>query len=147
MTDAPKPINDLLDEWFVLKNQLDAMTTKENALRKEIFDRFVPMLAEQFPNKPLKRGMNKVKIDHGMALVIDHRLNFKIDRPLLEATLAAAGDNERAILDSVISYSPKIKESAFEALEGNDLQLVTPFVTVTPGLPGIEIKPQNKVRW
>ena len=148
MTDEkPKDLNTLLDEWFVSKRELDALTIKENALRVEIMARFVVLHAEQYPNKEIKRGQNKVKIDHGMALVIDNRINYSIDRAGLEAAMAAAGENERPIIESIISYSPKVKDAAFEALAGDDLQLVTPFITAKPGLPGVEIKPQNKVRW
>jgi len=140
----PVTLNDLLDKWHNTAKLAAQYSLQESELRRQIFDMAVPLLPA---DKPLKRGVNKIKIDHGMALLLDHRLNYKIDRPAMEATLTGSEDNERAVIESIISYSPKVKDAAFEALTGDDLKLVTPFITVTPGLPGIEIKPQNKVRW
>lgn len=147
MTEEVKDLNTLLDEWFTTKAQLDALDITEKALRLEVYNRFTELHKAQYPTVEIKRGTNKVKIDHGMALVIDHRINYSIDRAGLEATIAAAGDNEKTVIESIISYSPKVKDAAFEKLAPEDLQIVTPFITAKPGLPGIEIKPQNKVRW
>lgn len=147
MTEEVKDLNTLLDEWFTTKNELDTMTLKERDLRLEVMARFTVLHKEQYPNAEIKRGTNKVKIDHGMALVIDNRINYSIDRTGLEAAASGAKGNELAVIESVISYSPKVKDAAFEALASDDLQIVTPFITAKPGLPGIEIKPQAKLRW
>lgn len=139
---APDPkldeIERLLNEWYPMKAKLDELKVAEAAIRKQIFDLAFP--APEY-------GTNKARISHGMALVATHKANYKIDRPALETTLQSAGDNERAVIDSVISYKPEVRDGAFRALTADDINVVAGFITQTPGLPSLEVKPQNKVRW
>lgn len=138
MNEQPKSLNDLLSDWHLAKKNAEFFAAEEVKLRKQIF-------GQEFPDP--KRGTNKKKIDHGMALIGDYKLNYTPDRAGLEAAISAATGNERGVIDSVISYSPKVKEAAFEALDDEAKKIVAPFITVKPGLPSIEIKPQDKVRW
>lgn len=131
-------IANLLNEWYPLRDQLEIVKTREMELRKQIF-------ALAFPEPEF--GTNKRKISHGMALIATHKANYKIDRPALETTLQNAGDNERALIDSVISYRPEVKDGAFRKLETDDANVIAQFVTQSPGSPTLEIKPQSKVRW
>lgn len=131
-------IGELLNEWYPLRDELDALKTKESALRRQIFE-----LAFKDP----KFGTNKARISHGMALIATHKANYRVDRPALETVLQNAGDNERALIDSVISYKPEVRDGAFRALAVEDANIIANFVTQTPGLPTLEVKPQNKVRW
>ena len=135
---TPEERSKLLDEWHHASTQADHFKSLELKLRNQLFD-------GHFSKD--ERGTQKIRIEHEMALIGNAKFNYTIDRPGLEATLAAAGDNERAIIDSVISYSPKVKEAAFEALSDEDKKLVSDFITVKPGTPAIEIKPAAKVRW
>lgn len=138
MTERPKTLSELLEDWHQAKQQAEYFASLELKLRKQIFgDNFDPSL----------RGTQKKRIEHEMALIGVQKFNYNIDRPGLEAALQGAGDNERAVIDSVISYSPKVKEAAFENLSDEDKLIVGPFITVKPGTPTLEIKPQSKVRW
>lgn len=133
-------LNEILDQWYAKKQALDLLVTEERELRTKAF-------AMAFPN-PVE-GTNKTKLDHGMALVADYKMNYNIDRPVLEATLAdlAPDANERALIESVISYTPKVREGEFKKLDDDAKKVVGPFITQKPGLPSMEIKPQSKVRW
>lgn len=138
MVEQPKTLSELLTEWHEAKRQAEYFASLELKLRNQIFD-------SKFTRD--ERGAQKVRIEHEMALIGHAKFNYGVDRPVLEATLQNAGDNERAVIDAVISYSPKVKEAAFEALPDEDKKIVGPFVTVKPGTPTLEIKPQSKVRW
>lgn len=137
-TTKQKTINELLDAWYPVAKQLNELTLREKELRNEIF-------ARAFPSPQL--GTNKVKIDHGMALIGDYRMNYRIDQPAMEATLSAAGDNERALIENLIKYRPEVRPGEFKKLDAEALKVVGHFITQTPGTPGLEVKPQNKVRW
>lgn len=148
MTDAPNPTqpniapnespisSELLTAWHNASEQASRFALLEKQLRNEIFT-----LA--FPNPT--PGTNKVRIGHGMALVGDYRMNYKIDRPLLEAmqkepTIAP-------IIHEIVTYRPEIKEGAWKALPQESKLLVAAAITQTPGTPGLEIKPAAKLRW
>ena len=138
MTEQPKSLSDLLTDWHAAKANSTYWEAEEMRLRKLIF-------GSNFDEQT--RGTQKKKIEHGMALIGKAGFNYRIDRPGLEAALTNSGDNERAVIDSIISYSPKVKEAAFEELSAEDKVIVSPFITVGPGAPTIELKPQNQVRW
>jgi len=144
-TTKQKSINELLDEWFPIAKQLDDLAMKEKELRNLIF-------ARAFPS-PVS-GTNKVKIDHGMALIGDYRINYKIDQPAMEATLSELRstpgphfDAQVALIENLIKYRPEVRTGEFKKLDKEGHKLVGSFITQTPGTPGLEVKPQNKVRW
>lgn len=139
MTKALTSVFDLdakLTQWTNAKAQADAWAQIEKDLRTEIF-------AHEFPTP--ERGTNKKKINHGMALVAKYGFNYRIDRPMLETLMQDS--NVAPLINDVISFSPKVKDAAWEALSADDKKLLAPMLTETPAMPSIEIKPQNKVRW
>lgn len=135
MTEATKSIAELLSEWYEAKQQADAWKVKELELRNAIFK-------AAFPNPTF--GTNKIKIEHGMALIGDYRMNYRIDRPAMEES---RGFIPVDMFDSVISYRPEVKAGGWNKLDDENKKLFGTFITETPGTPGLEIKPQNKVRW
>lgn len=129
----------LLDQWDHANKQASHWKTEEMRLRKLLFGTAFPDAKD--------RGTYKFRLPYEMALIGEFKLNYSVDRAALEETLKIAGDNERAVIDSVISYSPKVKEAAFEKLSVDDQKIFGEFVTIKPGAPALEIKPQSKVRW
>ena len=126
----------MITEWYELAEKLNPLIQRERELRTAIFKQAFPE-----PN----RGTNKVRISHGMALVGDYRLNYTVDRPLLQEKL-----NDPAIapiIHEIINFSPLVREGAFYKLSDEDRSLVADMITEKPGTPGLEIKPANKVRW
>lgn len=124
-----------LTAWHEAKTAADHWTARERTLRAEIFQAAFP--------KPVY-GTNKIKLPHDMALVGDFRINYKIDRAGLEA---ASPLIPAETLDAVINYRPEVRDGAWRKLTGEERKLFAPFITETPGTPGLEIKPANKVRW
>lgn len=131
----PKNINDLLTEWADAKRNADAWTVREKALRNEIFTLAFPT--------PIP-GTNKVRIDFGMALIGDYRINYQIDKAAMEAS---RGFIPGEVFDSVINFRPEVRDGAWRKLSDENKKLFGPFITEKPGTPGLEVKPQNKVRW
>lgn len=125
----------LLDQWFEAKQNSEQWALKEVTLRKQIF-------AEAFPSPDV--GSNKIKLPHGMALVGTYRLNYRIDQAALEESKSLI---PAETFESVVGYRPEIRDGRFRALSEEEQLLFAPFVTITPGLPGIEIKSAKKVRW
>lgn len=136
MTTEKFDLDKALTDWHEAVQKKNHWETREKELRVAIFN-------AMFPDP--KKGMNKLKIDHGMALIGDHRLNYKIDKASLDAALQ---DKElEPIIREIVTFDPKVSGSKFENLGDNSKKMVGPLITVTPGTPGLEIKPQNKVRW
>lgn len=125
----------LLDEWYEAKQNAEQWAQKEVALRKQIF-------AEAFPSPDV--GTNKVKLPHGMALIGTYRMNYRIDQAALEESRSLI---PAETLEAVINYRPEIRDGKFRALSDEEQLLFAPFVTITPGTPGLEIKSAKKVRW
>lgn len=124
-----------IDEWYKAAQQAAHWTETEKRLRAEIFNTAFP--------KPTP-GTNKVRIAHQMALVGDYRINYRIDRPGLEASRSLIPVD---VFEAVVNYRPEIKDGAYRKLDMDTRKLFSPFVTETPGTPGLEIKAASKVRW
>lgn len=131
-------ISEQLDKWFEAKKNAEYWVEQERTLRKDVFG-----YAFAFP-KPGKK--NKLKIEHGMALIGDYKLNYKIDQPAL-TDARSAGEIPNATINQVISWTPKIRDAQFEALDNEMKVKFAAFVTIEPGLPGLEVKEASKVRW
>lgn len=129
-------LNNLLTQWHEAKQQADHFNALENSLRRRIFNGL-------FPN-PSPNKTNKVRLPHDMALIGDYRLNYKIDDPAMQASRTLI---DPALFDEVITFRPSVRDAAFRELTSEQRQPFTNFITVTPGTPGIELKPATSVRW
>lgn len=132
----PATLDDQITAWVEAEKAKVFWEQREKELRLHIF-------ASNFASPT--PGMNKVKIGHGMALVGDYRLNYKVDKPLLTELLkepVTAG-----VFDEILTYKPEVSGSKFRKLDDDRKRLVAPAITETPGTPGLEVKPQSKVRW
>ncbi|QJD54376.1 hypothetical protein [Aminobacter phage Erebus] len=125
----------LLTEWHAAVQNANHWTAKEMELRKQIFN-------GMFINPVV--GTNKVKIAHGMALIGDYRMNYKIDKAVMEES---RGFIPVHLLEAVISYRPEVKAGGWKKLSDEEKKHFGAFITETPGSPGLELKPANKVRW
>jgi hypothetical protein len=128
-------ISPLIDEWYTAKQNAEQWALKEVELRKQIF-------AEAFPDPDV--GANKVKLPHGMALVGTYRLNYRIDQAALEESKFLIPPET---FEAVVHYRPEIRDGKFRALTDDERLLFTPFLTISAGTPGLEIKSAKKVRW
>lgn len=127
--------NNCLDAWHTAVKNAEYWKNQELTLRNEIF-------GTAFPNPT--PGTNKIRIAHDMALIGDHRINYRIDQPGLDAGRSLI---PAQIFDAVIGYTPRVRDAAYRKLSDDDRKLFSDFITEKPGTPGIEIKPASKVRW
>lgn len=125
----------LLTLWHNATFNSEHWTLIEKDLRKAIFDNAWPTP---------ERGRNLLRINHGMALVGEYKINYKIDHPGL---LNAKDFIPEQLFAQVIEYKPYVRGGAYRSLVPDEQRLFAEFITETPGMPGLEIKPANKVRW
>jgi hypothetical protein len=126
----------LLTKWDEAKKAADYWTTLEKALRQQIF-------TSQFPVPVI--GTNKAKINHGMALIGTYKINYKIDKPVMDSMLKEP--ELQALVHQVVNFEPKIREGELKKLTDNERGQIAAMLTETPGMPTIELKPASKVRW
>lgn len=119
----------LLTAWHHAEEQAKIWSDREKELRVAIFGNAF---------KDPKPGTNKFKLPYGKTLVGDYRLNYTVDKPVLETLRNDA--EALPIIDAVISYRPEVKGGAFRALTDNEKAIAAQFITEKPGTPGLEIK-------
>ncbi len=129
-------LSDLLTQWHAAKAEVESANAKEIALRLRIFGGLFP--------EPLPGQQNKVRLPFNMALIGDYRLNYKVDDAVMQASRPLI---DPADFEAVISFKAGVRAAAFRDLPDERRHLFTPFITVSPGTPGIELKPADKVRW
>lgn len=81
-----------------------------------------------------------------LAIVGDHKINLSLDKEGWLAAVKAKLISDK-LADSVVSWSPKVKDAAYRKLDADDMKKVAPFVTEKPGTPGLEIKIASTLRW
>lgn len=130
-----KALETLLTMWDTANTNATLWKEAENSLRKAIFNNAWPSPT---------RGRNLLRIGHGMALVGDYKINYRIDQPGLEN---ARDFIPLELFQQIIEYKPSVKAGPYRELAPEQQRLFHEFITETPGLPGLEIKPQAKIRW
>lgn len=130
-----KAIDALLTLWNTASVNAEVWKGYENTLRLLIFDTAWP--------KP-ERGRNLARLPHGMALVGNYKINYRID----PAGLSAAREFiPLELFQSVIEYKPSVKPTPYRELTPDQHRLFADFITEKPGMPDLEVKPANKIRW
>ena len=125
----------LVNLWTVAETNAEVWKGYENSLRKVLFDTSWP--------QP-ERGRNFARLPDGMALVGTYKINYRID----PAGLSAAREFiPLELFQSVIEYKPSIKATPYRELTPEQHRLFADFVTETPGMPDLEVKPASKIRW
>lgn len=118
---------DLLIEWMQAAAELRELKEREQELRKAV-------IRQLFPS-PVK-GLNKRQLDAERELHATFRVNYKVDK-------AAIMHVDPALRDSVIEWKPSVKESVYNKLDHSAKLQLADAITVTPGLPSLEIKPSK----
>lgn len=132
---GPRPITDMMSDWYVLKAQIAELTTKEVALRREIFD-------QAFPNAP-EKGTVRYDVGYGKELKGVAKLNYTVDRQGLADAIKGGLDSD--VLDKVIKYKPEVSETGLFTIDDPKVKAVlASFITSKPGLPSLEIVDASK---
>lgn len=127
----PEDLDKDLSEWKKAEQQAKQWADRELELRNKIF-------ARCFPNPVPGTKENKFKLPLGYTLVGDYRLNYKVDRALLNAAMAEP--EIRPIIDEIITFDPRVSGSKFRGLSDNERKMISAMITETPGTPALEIK-------
>jgi hypothetical protein len=131
-----KRLEYLITQWHGTQEKLTESKLKEAELRQQIFD-----LA--FPNP--KQGSNALKLPYNMALVGRPKTNYTIDKEALESA-RQSGQITDLLFHEAFRLYPKINESSYRMLDAQQKRLLSCCVTEKPGMPLLEVKPQDKVK-
>lgn len=129
-------LNEMLAAWYDAEQKASYFKVLELELRNKLF-------ALAFPTPEL--GTNKIKLDHGKALVATYKMNYRIDQALMESMRKEP--ELLPIIEQVVAYSPKLRDGAFNKLSDNERGQIAAFVTETPATPALEIKDAARLRW
>jgi hypothetical protein len=122
---------DTLSAWHKAKAALDAATEEESRLRLMLTDK------KYFPD-PVEGATNKLLLGHGKALILDYRINRKLDEPALDAAIMS-GALKPEHVSAAIKYKAEVWDSGFKKLDSETKKLFADIVTETPGKPGLKI--------
>ncbi len=124
-----------LNEWYNLKQQIEAAKERESELRKKIFAAYFADAHE---------GTNKLELQGGYVLNGKRVINRTIDKGAmvsLTPELQAAGIR----LDDIVEWKPSLKLSVYRKLSEEQTKLFDQILVIKDGMPGLEIVAPKEV--
>lgn len=146
MTNHPTAAELALAEWQQLNQQLKALVLKEAEARRKAFDMFFPAPTE---------GTNTFDLGHGYELKAVHKYNYNLangDGQTDDALrgIEAMGPEGKLIAERLVGWTPKLSLTEYrrldpkEPLQRDILNTLKGVLTITPGMPTLEIKQKAK---
>lgn len=136
--DLDPELNSILSQWVEADRLATHWASREKELRQAIF-------AKQFPS-PEEGAKNFLRLPFDKTLVGDYRINYTVDRGLLDAIKANPESNLLPIVEKVIKYRPEVSKTELKELSAEDRLAIADLLTAKAGLPGLEIKTTSKMR-
>ena len=122
-------INQDLNEWYLLKDQLVPLAIKEKELRSKIFKAAFP---------EAKEGTNKYDLGSGYILKAVYPITRDIDVALLDTYKEKLAENHISE-DKLIKRVPKLETKFYKCLTKEELKLVDQFLIIKGGSPQMDI--------
>jgi hypothetical protein len=132
-----KKIENLITAWTLASKECAKWSAEEMRLRKELAELL-------FPN-PVEGANNKVRVGHGKAIQMTHKINRSVDKKVLDELRQKP--NIAPLIAEVVRYKPELEVKKFKELSADDIKLLAPAITEKPGAPTLELKDENKIRW
>lgn len=121
-----------INTWQTYKKQAKDYAELELAWRNYVF-------GVAFTKPEL--GTNRVPLGNSADLKAVVRNNYKLEKGnALEAALMKLPP----ALRGVVKWEPKLSQSAYDALEPAHRAIINEVLTITPGVPGLEIEDKAK---
>jgi hypothetical protein len=126
----------LIVGWQQAAKELDAAKLSETMLRRAVFEIKFPAAEE---------GTNRVELGNGYALKAVNKYNYRLKNKdgetekALEA-IARHGNDGPFIADRLVKWEPEISISEYRKLEEKYKLIIGPVLTITPGMPTLEIE-------
>lgn len=118
-------------EWQALTEWMDKAKKREQELRNGFARLFT---------QP-KEGVNHLITADGFDLVLDYKVNRKLDVAVLDAVMSELPENSAfRQLGVLIEYKPALVMSGYRLLPDDQRLIFCQALTETPGTPGLEIK-------
>jgi hypothetical protein len=122
-----------IDEWLIVRQQLEYIKEKEMELRNKISKAL-------FPDP--KEGANKhVLGDYNLTLT--HKLTRTIDEASLSNVVRTLHENGIPV-DELINYKPSLVLSAYRKLEKEQLKLFDNVLIIKPATPSLSVDKVKK---
>lgn len=133
----------LLLAWQTADKALEVAKAQENLLRRSVVARYLTQ-----PNE----GMNNVELGKGYLLKIQQPFNYTLsnsEKPKSGEPLAtdkaldaikALGNEGKFIADRLVKWKPELSITEYRNLAPQYKAVIDKALTITPGLPTIEIK-------
>jgi hypothetical protein len=125
---VPPTVETQIKEWREIASWLEKAKQTEMDLRQKIANYFFPKPSE---------GVNRV-IFPGHEVVVDHKINRKLDEAQLDHVMAEMPEDFRT-LGVLIEYKPKLCMKGFRILPEAALAIFSQALTETPGAPTLAI--------
>lgn len=124
-------MDQLLEQWWNMQQQLAELKTREMDLRKELF-------AYYFPNP--KSGKNSYSLTDGFCLEAEYKVEPKMDfeeftRLCDTPEFEAAGIHR----SDVVEYKPEFRHTLFKKLTADKQDLIEQALTWRPAAPAMKI--------
>lgn len=122
-------MNEMLQEWYLVAQQLGELKEKEKQLRESIFGAYFPLAEE---------GTNNFDLGDGFVLKGKRVITRNVDKGSLSAIteeLREAGVD----VDAVIDWQPKLKVSVYRKLKPEQIHILDQALVIKDGIPGLEI--------
>lgn len=129
-------LNTLTEHWDQIKKKLDALKTEEALYRTAVFE-----LRIEAPTE----GVNRVALANGYHLKADYKFNYNLKNKAGETEaalerIAKIGNEGTFIADRLVRWKPELSITEYRLLSPEMKKEIDAVLTITPGLPALEIE-------
>lgn len=121
-----------VDAWQKLHDAMQKAKRVEAAARLALCKLVVPTPVE---------GANSTPLPDGRIFAMTHKLNYKLDAEALPAVEKQLG---KKLAKDLIRRKPELGVSAYRLLSAEQQLILSAALTVTPGMPDLEIRVPGK---
>lgn len=128
-----------LQQWMAAKKALDLAKENEKQLREEIVEK-----SGLFSDRKVT-GTETVHLGNGWKVKAVKKQNYNLesydDCEYALNELRELGEGSARIAEDLIKYTPRLSVSTYNKLTEAELAIIQPIVTITKGMPTLEIVP------
>ncbi|HWT40046.1 MAG TPA: hypothetical protein VN081_02135 [Dongiaceae bacterium] len=123
--------DEMLIEWQSAKENAAKWTERERELRNMIYGEFFADLEDG--------ATHNHALGNGYKLKGKRPLSYKLDDTIETRLIALEAAGGGALADKLVSWKPSLSMTAYALLSDREKAIVDPAITMTPGLPTIEL--------
>lgn len=129
-----KNLNNLIDEWRLLKSHLDTIKARESELRQQIAS------SEELFDQSRETGTQTFDLGHGWKIKCEKKINYTVENKNGEAfaalhEIAQLGAVEDHQTKKLMSFSPSLSLTVYRELSDEARRILDKIVTTKPAMP------------